>query len=91
MDTGKFESLLKRLKSEWKKCLQVWKWFVRVYWDIGNKPMVELESFQIVVKQNQELEEENKKLKVIIENTKIEQKSDREHIEELEEENKKLK
>ena len=40
---------------------------------------------------NEELKEENKKLKVIIENTKIEQKSDREHIEELEEENKKLK
>jgi len=38
-----------------------------------------------------ELEEENKKLNIIIENTKIEQKSDREHIEELEEENKKLK
>ena len=70
MDTGKFESLLKRLKSEWKKCLQVWKWFVRVYWDIGNKPMVELESFQIVVKQNQELEEENKKLKEKLEQIK---------------------
>jgi len=37
-----------------------------------------------------ELEEENKKLNIIIENTKIEQKSDREHIEELEEENKTL-
>ena len=36
------------------------------------------------------LEEENKKLNIIIENTKIEQKSDRKHIEELEEENKKL-
>jgi len=38
-----------------------------------------------------DLREENKKLNIIIENTKIEQKSDREHIEELEEENKKLK
>ena len=35
--------------------------------------------------------EENKKLNIIIENTKIEQKSDREHIEELEEENKVIK
>lgn len=40
---------------------------------------------------NEELKEENKKLNIIIENTKKEQKSDREHIDELEEENKKLK
>lgn len=40
---------------------------------------------------NEELKEENKKLNIIIENTKKEQKSDREHIEKLEEENKKLK
>lgn len=37
------------------------------------------------------LKEENKRLNTIIENTEIEQKSDREYIEELEEENKKLK
>ena len=37
------------------------------------------------------LKEEKEKLNIIIENTKIEQKSDREHIEELEEENQKLK
>jgi hypothetical protein len=37
------------------------------------------------------LKEENKNLNIIIKNAKIEQKSDREHIEELEEENKKLK
>ena len=37
------------------------------------------------------LKEEKEKLNIIIENTKKEQKSDREHIEELEEENKKLK
>ena len=36
------------------------------------------------------LKEEKEKLNIIIENTKKEQKSDREHIEELEEENKKL-
>lgn len=38
-----------------------------------------------------ELEEENKKLNIIIENTKKEQETDRKHIEQLEEENKKLK
>ena len=37
------------------------------------------------------LKEENKNLNIIIKNAKIEQKSDREHIEELEEGNKKLK
>lgn len=37
------------------------------------------------------LKEENKNLNIIIKNAKIEQKSDREHIEKLEEENKKLK
>ena len=37
------------------------------------------------------LKEENKNLNIINKNAKIEQKSDREHIEELEEGNKKLK
>ena len=36
------------------------------------------------------VKEENKNLNIIIENAKIEQKSDREHIEKLEEENKNL-
>jgi len=39
----------------------------------------------------QELEQENKKLKIIIENNESEQKADWKHIEELEQENKKLK
>ena len=38
-----------------------------------------------------DLREENKKLNIIIGNTKIEQEADRKHIEELEEENKKLR
>ena len=43
------------------------------------------------IKRIEKLEEENKKLKIIIENNDIEQKADWKHIEELEEENKKLK
>ena len=45
----------------------------------------------VTYKEYLRLKEENKKLNIIIKNAKIEQKSDREHIEELEEENKKLK
>lgn len=41
--------------------------------------------------QIEQLEEENKRLNIIIENTKTEQEADRKHIEQLEEENKKLK
>ena len=44
-----------------------------------------------IIRINEKLREEIKKLNIIIENTKIEQKSDIEHIEGLEEENKKLK
>lgn len=44
-----------------------------------------------IVKENEGLKEENKKLNIIIENTEKEQEADREHIERLEEENKKLK
>ena len=43
------------------------------------------------IKRIEELEEENKKLKIIIENNELEQKADWKHIEELEEENKKIK
>lgn len=41
--------------------------------------------------QIEQLEEQNKRLNIIIENTKTEQEADRKHIEELEEENEKLK
>ena len=70
MDTEKIKLCLERWKHEWHKGDKVWKRFVRVYWEIDNKPMVELESFQIVVKQNQKLEEENKKLKDKLEQIK---------------------
>lgn len=63
MVTEKIKSLLKGWESEWNKGAQVWKRFVRVCWELDNKPMVELESFRTVVKKLQELEAENKKLK----------------------------
>ena len=43
------------------------------------------------IKRIEELEKENKKLKIIIENNELEQKADWKHIEELEEENRNLK
>ena len=50
-------------KLEWKERAKCWKWFIRVYWKLDNKPMVELESLQILIKELHKLEEENKKLK----------------------------
>ena len=50
-------------KSEWKERAKCWRWYIRVYWELDHKPMVELESLEIVVKELHKLEEENKKLK----------------------------
>ena len=50
-------------KSEWKERAKCWRWYIRVYWELDNKPMVELESLEIIVKELHKLEEENKKLK----------------------------
>ena len=53
-------------KSEWKERAKCWRWYIRVYWELDHKPMVELESLEIVVKELHKLEEENKKLKETI-------------------------
>ena len=53
-------------KSEWKERAKCWRWYIRVYWELDHKPMVELESLEIVVKELHKLEEENKKLKEAI-------------------------
>ena len=50
-------------KFEWKERAKCWRWYIRVYWELDHKPMVELESLEIVVKELHKLEEENKKLK----------------------------
>ena len=50
-------------KFEWKERAKCWKWFIRVYWKLDNKPMVELESLQILIKELHKLEEENRNLK----------------------------
>ena len=50
-------------KSEWKERAKCWRWYIRVYWELDHKPMVELESLEMVVKELHKLEEENKKLK----------------------------
>ena len=44
-----------------------------------------------IIRYCEKLEQENKKLKIIIENNDLEQKADWKHIEELEEENRNLK
>jgi len=54
-------------KSEWKERAKCWRWYIRVYWELDHKPMVELESLEIVIKELHKLEEENKKLKEKIE------------------------
>ena len=50
-------------KFEWKERVECWRWYIRVYWELDHKPMVELESLEIVVKELHKLEEENKTLK----------------------------
>ena len=50
-------------KSEWKERAKCWRWYIRVYWELDHKPMVELESLEMVVKELHKLEKENKKLK----------------------------
>ena len=50
-------------KSEWKERAKCWRWYIWVYWELDHKPMVELESLEIIVKELHKLEEENKKLK----------------------------
>ena len=44
-------------KSEWKERAKCWRWYIRVYWELDNKPMVELESLEIIVKELHKLEE----------------------------------
>ena len=80
MDTEKIKLCLEGWKHEWHKGAKVWKRFVRVYWEIDNKPMVELESFQIVVREREKLKEEKQELEYLWDIN-----------EELKEENKKLK
>lgn len=57
-------------KSEWKERAKCWRWYIRVYWELDHKPMVELESLEIIVKELHKLEEENKKLKEKLEQIK---------------------
>ena len=47
-------------KFEWKERAKCWRWFIRVYWELDHKPMVELESLEIIVKELHKLEEEGR-------------------------------
>ena len=78
-------------KLEWKERAKCWKWFIRVYWKLDNKPMVELESLEIVIKKLHELEEENRKLKSENWVMKIQVIEAREDRDRLTEENKELR
>jgi len=80
-------------KSEWKERAKCWRWYIRVYWELDHKPMVELESLEIVVKELHKLEEENKKLKsdlayerTMLDNVRAEYKSLQNVIKKLREE-----
>ena len=78
-------------KSEWKERAKCWRWYIRVYWELDHKPMVELESLEIIVKELHKLEEENKKLRDYADNLDSENDNQAIEIEELKKENKKLK
>ena len=80
MDKEKLKLLLKTWEDKWIKADKVWEWFVRIYWEIDNKPMVELESFQIVVREREKLKKEKQELEYLWDIN-----------EELKEENEKLK
>ena len=77
-------------KSEWKERAKCWRWYIRVYWELDHKPMVELESLEIVVKELHKLEEENKKLNIKVASLEWEIKWLDYTIEKLKEENQTL-
>ena len=72
-------------KSEWKERAKCWRWYIRVYWELDHKPMVELESLEIVVKELHKVEEENKKLKETIKDHQLYEEKLEHRIIELEE------
>ena len=78
-------------KSEWKERAKCWRWYIRVYWELDHKPMVELESLEIVVKELHKLEEENKNLRDYADNLDSENDNQAIEIEELKKENRNLK
>lgn len=77
-------------KSEWKERAKCWRWYIRVYWELDHKPMVELESLEIVVKELHKLEEENKKLNIKVASLEWEIKWLNSVIDKLKEENQTL-
>ena len=100
MERMKKPKFIKKIeKSEWKERAKCWRWYIRVYWELDHKPMVELESLEIVVKELHKLEEENKKLESDLEQFSEAYKRYRDFEKEelaescydLEKENKKLK
>lgn len=88
----KIENLIEISKTEWKKVVKSWKWFVRIYWDMPDDPMVRLEDFQMIVREREKLKKEKQELEYlwdINEELKEENKKLKERINELEATNKK--
>lgn len=75
----KIENFIEISKTEWKKVVKNWKWFVRICWDMS-EPMVKLEDFQMIVREREKLKKEKQELEYLWDIN-----------EELKEENKKLK
>ena len=68
-------------KLEWKERAKCWKYYIRVYWQLDNKPMVELESLKIVIKELHKLEERIRFLEQCLDNKEKVNKSLREELE----------
>ena len=83
----KIEKFIEISKTEWKKVVKNWKWFVRICWDIPDDPMVRLEDFQMIVREREKLKKEKQELEYlwdINEELKEENKKLKERIKELE-------
>jgi len=89
MEKPKFIKEIEKL--EWKERAECWRWYIRVYWELDHKPMVELESLEMVVKELHKLEEENKKLKEKIDELEKCNLNLQERLDRKEEVNKKLR
>lgn len=83
----KIENFIEISKTEWKKVVKSWKWFVRICWDMPDDPMVRLEDFQMIVREREKLKKEKQELEYlwdINEELKEENKKLRDRISELE-------
>ena len=88
----KIEKFIEISKTEWKKVVKNWKWFVRICWDIPDDPMVRLEDFQMIVREREKLKKEKQEFEYlwdINEELKEENQKLKERIKELEATNKK--